>query len=185
MGRWEPDARGRMIRAALDLFAQRGYDQTTAADIAARAGVTERTYFRHFPDKREVLFDGSRELQRCVDEAVASAAADLSPLDAALAGMAATAPRFNEVREQAISRASIVAANPSLRERELLKLAAMTEATAAALRERGADEQTAMLAAHSAVSIFHVAFARWIRRDGDPDFAACLADAAATFRALR
>lgn len=185
MGRWEPDARGRMLRAAAELFEERGFDQTTTADIAQRAGVTERTFFRHFPDKREVLFDGSHRLQDTVDAAIASAPADLSPLDAALAGMAATAANFNEIREHALRRAAIVAANPSIQERELLKLAGMAEATARALRKRGAGEPDATLAAHSAVTVFHVAFANWIAAGAVPDFADCVAEAATAFRALK
>jgi AcrR family transcriptional regulator len=184
MGRWEPDARGRMIRAAVELFAERGFEQTTAADIARRAGVTERTFFRYFPDKREVLFDGSLRLQETVDEAIAAAAAELSPLDAALTGIAATAPIFHDVRDHALRRAAIVAANPSLQERELLKLAAMAEATATALRRRGTGEPTATLAAHSAVTVFHVAFGRWIEAGGAPDLADCIAEAAAALRSL-
>ena len=184
MGRWEPDARGRMIRAAAELFEQRGFDQTTTADIAERAGVTERTFFRHFPDKREVLFDGSHQLQHTIDEAITSAPADLSPLQAALAGVAATANVFNEIREHAVRRAAIIAATPSLQERELLKLAAMTEATATALRNRGAREPTATLAAHSAVSVFHVAFARWIQAGAAADFADCIAEVAGDLREL-
>jgi AcrR family transcriptional regulator len=184
MGRWEPDARGRLIRAAAELFEERGFEQTTAADIAERAGVTERTFFRYFPDKREVLFSGSHLLQDTVNQAIASAPADLTPLDAALAGMSATAEIFHEIRDHALRRAAIVAATPSLQERELLKLATMTEATATALRQRGAGEPAATLAAHSAVTVFHVAFGDWIRAGGTPDLAECIAEAAAALRAL-
>src|SRR5438067_2229977 len=128
MGRWEPDAQGRMIRAAMELFAERGFEQTTAGDIAERAGVTERTFFRHFTDKREVLFDGSATMERTAHAAILAAPEDLSPLDAALAGMVAGGNLLEDRREHAVRRAKIVAANPSLQERELLKLAAMAEA---------------------------------------------------------
>lgn len=185
MGRWEPDARGRMIRAAMDLFAERGFEQTTAGDIAERAGVTERTFFRHFADKREVLFDGSRTLERTAYDAILAAPADTSPLDAALAGMVAGGALLEEIRDHAVRRSKIVAANPGLQERELLKLAAMTDTTAGALRERGVTEPTASLAAHSAVTVFHVAFAQWISADKPPAFAVCVAEAAAALRALR
>src|SRR3954471_1096879 len=89
MGRWEPDAQGRMIRAAMELFAERGFEATTAGDIAARAGVTERTFFRHFTDKREVLFDGSATLEQATYDAILAAPAESSPLEAAVAGMTA------------------------------------------------------------------------------------------------
>jgi AcrR family transcriptional regulator len=185
MGRWEPDAQGRMIRAAMELFAERGFDQTTAADIAARAGVTERTFFRYFTDKREVLFDGSETMQRVTYDAVLAAPADLSPLDAALAGMVAAGGLLRDRHDHAIRRSHIIAANPSLQERELLKLAAMADTTGEALRERGVTEPTASLAAHSAVTIFHVAFAHWISADEPPTFADCIADAATALRALK
>ncbi|MGW0228087.1 helix-turn-helix domain-containing protein [Actinopolymorpha singaporensis] len=184
MGRWEPDAQGRMIRAAMDLFAERGFDRTTAGDIAERAGVTERTFFRHFTDKREVLFAGSDVMERTAHDAIAAAPADLAPLDAALTGMVAAGGLLAERHEHAVRRARIIAVNPSLHERELLKLAALTEATAGALRGRGVTEPTASLAAHSAVTVFHVAFARWVSTDEPPGFAECVADAAAALREL-
>src|ERR1041384_2654995 len=87
MGRWKPDARGRMVGAAMELFAERGFEDTTAGDIAQRAGVTERTFFRHFTDKREVLFDGSKTMERTACDAILAAPADHTPLEAALAGM--------------------------------------------------------------------------------------------------
>jgi AcrR family transcriptional regulator len=184
MGRWEPDAQGRMIRAAMELFAERGFDRTTAGDIAERAGVTERTFFRHFTDKREVLFDGSETMQRTAYDAILAAPADFSPLDAALAGMVAAGGLLADRHDHAVRRSQIVAANPSLQERELLKLAAIADATGEALRGRGESEPTASLAAHSAVTVFHVAFARWVSPDDPPDFATCIADTAAALRAL-
>jgi AcrR family transcriptional regulator len=173
-----------MIRAALDLFAERGFEQTTAGDIAASAGVTERTFFRHFADKREVLFDGSAILQGTVHDAILAAPGELTALEAALAGMAAGGGLLQERREFAVIRSRIVAANPSLRERELLKLAAMTESTAEALRSRGVTEPAASLAAHSAVSVFHVSFAYWITAEDPPDFATCIGRTATSLRAL-
>src|ERR1041384_1342952 len=135
MGRWEPDAQGRMIRAALELFAERGFDQTTAGDIAAKAGVTERTFFRHFADKREVLFDGAHTMEHTVPDVTAAAPAELSALDAALAGMTAAGELVADRHEHSVLRSRIIAANAPLHERELLKLAAMTEATTKALHE--------------------------------------------------
>ncbi|MEY9875203.1 AcrR family transcriptional regulator [Streptacidiphilus sp. MAP12-33] len=185
MSRWKPDARGRMIAAAMELFAERGFDATTAGDIAARAGVTERTFFRHFADKREVLFDGSGTLTHTVTDTILAAPAAVPALDAALAGMAAGGTLLAELREHAVRRSRIVAATPALHERELLKLAAMVDATADALRARGVADPTAALAAHSAVSVFHVAFGRWVTApEPAPPFADCVADAASALRAL-
>jgi AcrR family transcriptional regulator len=173
-----------MIRAAVELFDERGFDQTTAGDIAARAGVTERTFFRHFADKREVLFDGAHTMERTAHDAILAAAADLSPFEVALAGMVAAGGLLADRRDHARRRARILAANPELRERELLKLAAITESTAETLRARGVPEPAASLAAHSAVTVFHVAFARWVADEGAPDLAACMTETAAALRAL-
>ncbi|MFE0514714.1 TetR family transcriptional regulator [Streptomyces sp. NPDC058964] len=185
MGRWEPDARGRMIRSALELFAERGFEQTTAGDIAKNAGVTERTFFRHFTDKREVLFDGSATMQRTACDAILAAPVDLSPLDAALAGMVAAGGLLADRRDHAVRRSGIIAANPSLHERELLKLAAMTDTTAEALGKRGVTEPAAGLAAHMAVTVFHVAFTRWVSTEEPPGLTTCIAEAAAALRALK
>jgi AcrR family transcriptional regulator len=184
MGRWMPDAQGRMIRAAMELFAERGFEQTTAVDIAERAGVTERTFFRHFADKREVLFDGSATMVHTVHEAILAAPGDLSPLEAALTGIVAAGNLLEERRDHAVRRSRIIAANPSLQERELLKLAAMVDTTAEALRKRGAPEPAADLAAHSAVTVFHVAFASWISEQAQPSFAECVAQTTAALRKL-
>ena len=104
MGRWEPDAQGRMARAALELYAERGYEQTTVQDIAERAGVTERTYFRYFADKREVLFDGAHTLERLAGAGVVDAPADAGPLEAAGAGVVrgcdALADRYLEIYDR-------------------------------------------------------------------------------------
>ncbi|WP_454049868.1 TetR/AcrR family transcriptional regulator [Cellulomonas sp. Marseille-Q8402] len=185
MGRWEPDARGRMAQAALALYAERGYEQTTVQDIAERAGVTERTYFRHFADKREVLFDGSHTLERLTVEGVREAPDDLGPLAVAehgmLRGCAALADRYEHAR----TRASVVAANPSLQERELLKMAQLRSAVAEALRERGVTEPTASLAAESVVTTFGTGFAAWVATDdGTPGLTEHVASAQAALRAL-
>jgi AcrR family transcriptional regulator len=174
-----------MVAAAMELFAERGFDATTAGDIAAHAGVTERTFFRHFADKREVLFDNSGTLARTVAEAILAAPASCPPLDAALVGMSAAGGLLAELRDHAVRRSRIVAAHPALHERELLKLASLVDDTAAALRERGAPDREAALAAHCAVAVFHVAFGDWVSEpDPAPDFAACVDRAAASLRAL-
>src|SRR3954452_15936342 len=107
MGRWEPDARSRLMDAALELFTERGFDATTAGDIAERAGVTERTFFRHFIDKREVLFDGAGTLEQTAYDATRAAPAEASPLDAALAGMVAAGELLEGTRERAVQRSRI------------------------------------------------------------------------------
>ncbi|WP_377269023.1 TetR family transcriptional regulator [Peterkaempfera sp. SMS 1(5)a] len=176
-----------MISSAMELFAERGFEQTTAGDIAEHAGVTERTFFRHFADKREVLFDGSGTMQQTAYEAILAAPADLAPLDAALAGMVAGGGLLEQMHDHAVRRFRIISANPGLQERELLKLAAMVDTTAEALRKRGVTEPAASLAAHSAVTVFHVAFTRWVstQEAEPPGFATCIAETAAALRALK
>ena len=169
MGRWEPDSRGRLEQAALALYGERGFENTTVAEIAARAGLTERTFFRHFADKREVLFWGAGALQDLLVSTVASAPASAAPIDAVAAALEAASTVLQERRESARQRQSVIAANAELRERELIKLAALASALADALRQRGVREPAASLTAEAGIAVFKVAVERWIndtrRRD--------------------
>ncbi|SEP63344.1 TetR/AcrR family transcriptional regulator [Microlunatus flavus] len=165
MGRWQPDARSRLTQAGLALFEERGYDATTVADIAAAAGLTERTFFRHFSDKREVLFDGSVALAQAMVEAVEDAPPEASPQEAVRAGLGASAAFFADRRAHAGRRQAVLADNPVLLERELMKLATLTDALRGALRVRGVDEATATLAAEVGVLVFRVGFTRWLEED--------------------
>ncbi|RFA17169.1 TetR family transcriptional regulator [Subtercola boreus] len=184
MGRWKPGAEGRLMLSAMELYVERGFEQTTAAEIAERAGVTERTFFRYFADKREVLFGGASELQRIVLEAIEAAPTDESPVDAVFAGMFAGAERIGGNREWSCQRAALLAANPSLMERELLKLSALGEAAAGALRLRGVAALPARLAAHTGVSVFSIGFDTWVGDDPPGDFAECIRVALAELREL-
>jgi AcrR family transcriptional regulator len=161
-GRWQPDARGRLAQAALELYGERGFDNTTVEEIAARAGLTKRTFFRYFADKREVLFDGSQSLEELLVRGVVTAPASTAPLDAVAVGLDAIAPMFEERREFAARRAQIIAANPELQERELIKLASLGRAVAEALRRRGVGDPAAILTAETGVTVFRVAFERWV-----------------------
>ena len=162
MGRWEPNARGRLEQAALALYGERGFEKTTVAEIAARAGVTERTYFRHFADKREVLFGGTAELQAVLTGAVADAPAAATPLEATGRALEAVGAFFTGNHERARRRQAIITANPELRERELIKTATLAAALAETLRRRGVPDPAAPLAAEAAMAVFKVAFERWI-----------------------
>jgi AcrR family transcriptional regulator len=161
MGRWEPDAKGRIAKAAMELYGRRGFDQTTVAAIAERAGVTERTFFRHFADKREVLFGGSHRLQELMVGAVTRAPASAAPIEGVSAALQASAAVLND-REYSRQRQAIVAASEELRERELIKMATLTSAIAEALRQRDVQEPTASLTAEAGIAVFRVAFARWV-----------------------
>ncbi|MGY2873270.1 AcrR family transcriptional regulator [Marmoricola sp. URHA0025 HA25] len=184
MGRWQPDAQARMTRAAMELFDERGFAQTTTSDIAERAGVTERTFFRYFADKREVLFDGSETMTSAAQDATLASAPELSALDAALAGIVAAADLLEDRHAHALRRSRIIATNPTLQERELLKLASMTDAIAEALRARGVTEPTAGLAAHSAITVFQVAFSHWVSARRPGRLSARIAETAAALRAV-
>jgi AcrR family transcriptional regulator len=169
MGRWEPNARGRLAKAAMTLYAEHGFDQTTVAEIAARAGLTERTFFRHFADKREVLFYGMELLRDRLVRAVADSPASATAMDAVSAAFEAAGAVLQENPERVRLRDEIVGANAELRERELIKLAALASAVAGALRDRGISEPTASLAAETGVAVFKAAFARWISEPGQAD----------------
>ena len=169
MGRWEPDARGRLAKAAMALYAEQGFDQTTVAEIAARAGLTERTFFRHFADKREVLFYGTEMLRDLLVRAVADVPASATAMDAVGAAFEAAGAMLQENPDRVRLRDAIVSAHAELRERELIKLAALASAVAGALRDRGIAEPAASLAAETGVAVFKIAFARWISEPGQPD----------------
>ena len=156
------DARARLRRAALELFGERGYDRTTAAQIAARAGVTERTFFRHFPDKREVLFDGEARLRAALTASVADAPPGLGPLHMLFRAFRSLQPMMDENRLSSRTRQDIIAATPALRERELAKLAALGDALADALKARGVAELRAVIAARTGMVAFAHAVATWL-----------------------
>lgn len=169
MARWEPDARGRLEEAAFSLFAERGFDNTTVAAIAERAGLTERTFFRHFADKREVLFAGSAAFVDAVTAGVAGGPRSLSPIDAVAAGFEAVAPYLLDV-DAARERQRVIAANPELQERELGKLSSLSTAIAGALRGRGLDEAAASITAEIGIAVFRVAFERWLGETNSLDY---------------
>lgn len=184
MSRWQPDARGRLVLAAMELFLERSYEETTVADIAERAGLTERTFFRHFTDKREVLFLGQDDLLDFFVSSVAGAPEDATPLDAVAVALQAVAVDFEPRRDWSRKRGRVIAANPPLQERELIKLARMSSAVAEALRTRGVGEPAASLAAQSGLTVFHVAFAEWIDDDNTRAFAQIITDALATLKVI-
>jgi len=161
MTRWEPNGRGRLELAALALYGERGFENTTVAEIAARAGLTERTFFRHFADKREVLFSGADALQELLVNNVAAAPDSIAPIDAVGAALEAAGTLLQERREYARQRAAIIAANAELRERELIKLASLASAIADALRRRGVADPAASLSAEAGIAVFRIAFERW------------------------
>jgi AcrR family transcriptional regulator len=185
VGRWEPDSRGRLQEAALALYSERGFDQTTAAQIADRAGLTERTFFRHFADKREVLFGGSALLRERIVAGVAGAPASDGPFDAVARGLDAAAAMLGEFRRDlSRQRQAVIGANPELRERELTKLADYAAAVAEALRHRDVRETQATLAAEAGMTVLRVATERWANADDDMDLASIMRESVAELRAV-
>src|SRR5262249_6137327 len=142
MARWEPDARGRLVKAAMELFQERGYGRTTVEEIAARAGLTERTFFRYFTDKREVLFSGSKDIEQTVVDLIANAPGQGSPFDVVAEAFTAAGAKLQALREFSHVRArhALVVGHAELRERELIKLASLVAAATEALRARGVAE---------------------------------------------
>ncbi len=161
MGRWEPDAPARLQQAAFELYTERGYDQTTVAEIASRAGLTERTFFRHFADKREVLFDGGDRFRAALVDAVAAAAPSATALQAVTAGVEAAGAVF-PAPELVRRRQALIRANPELQERELIKLASLASSLGQALRRRGVSDVAAELAAETGVAVLRIALTRWM-----------------------
>ena len=171
MPRWEPDARERLVAAALHLFSEQGFDDTTVAEIADRAGLTRSTFFRYFPDKRDVLAAGQETLSRLFVEGISGAPADATPLTAVAAGLerAAGAMRpFN--RELAPHMQAAIAASTELQERAALKQVGFTAAMADALRARGVRDSVARLAAELGALAFKEAYATWAEADNQEEF---------------
>ncbi len=162
MGRWEPDALGRLRAAALDLFTERGYEQTTVADIAERAGLTSRTFFRYFPDKREVLFQGAEGLEGAMTEALKKVDSASPALEAVSAAVYAVGSYMGDIRDFARLRRNVIQTNAELRERELTKLSKLSGALAEALIRRGSNPIEAQLAAETGLVVFRISFELWI-----------------------
>ncbi len=171
MSRWEPNARGRLMQAALELYVGQGFDQTTVAEIAELAGLTERTFFRYFADKREVLFWGAGALQELLVSTVADAPESDAPIVAISAAIQAAGAVFQEQREGVLLRQTVIATNTELQERELIKLASLVSAMAGALRQRGVAEPSASLSAEAGIAVLKIAFARWIGEANEQDLA--------------
>jgi AcrR family transcriptional regulator len=181
MARWEGNARGRLERAALDLFAEQGYDRTTVAQIARRANLTERSFYRWFSDKREVLFAGD-DLEEHLLAAMDAVPAGTGALPTLLAASATVNEVFRP-RDFLRERAQVIAANPPLQERELIKLVSLSDALTAALMRRGFYRPTARLATDVGAAVLRLATERWMAEE-QADFAQVLAASAADLFAV-
>jgi AcrR family transcriptional regulator len=163
VARWEPNTRMRLVRAAVDLFAEQGYAATTVSEIAERAGGLSRmTFFRHFPDKREVLFAGQDTMGQLLADAIAAAPEPATPLQAVAAGLDAIAALHpNDQREFGVRLRAVIAGNAELRERAAFKRIALTEVATAGLEKRGVPDLTAGLAAELGIRAYYRAYEQW------------------------
>ena len=185
MGRWKSGARERLERAALELFLEQGFAHTTVPQITARAGLTTRTFFRHFVDKREVLFAGEDAVPALVGKLMAEAPASLRPMAVIASGLRPFAEAVFEGRIESLRmRRRVIQADEGLRERELRKLATLSGAINQGFRQRGADELTATLAAELAVTAFSVSMTRWLDQDGERSLAEIVDETLHALRAI-
>lgn len=166
MGRWQPGAGGRLQAAALELYAAQGFESTTVVQIAQRAGVTERTFFRYFRDKREVLFAGSDALREVLLQSLDAQPPNTPPLDLMAAALGAVAVLLTD-RPWSRQRHAVIAATPELQERELSKMASWAAVLHDRLRARYTAEPAAGLAAEVGVAAFRIAWERWLEHDED------------------
>jgi AcrR family transcriptional regulator len=184
MGRWEPDAQGRLGQAAMELYLERGFDQTTVADIAERAGLTERTFFRHFADKREVLFGGQELLHDCVTKAIAAVPDSTEPIEVMAAALDAVTEMIGNRPEFSRQRQAVIAAHAALQERELIKLASLAATSAEALRGRGVPDPAASLTAEVGIAAFKVGFVCWVESDQQRSLSGYVRDALDELKAV-
>jgi AcrR family transcriptional regulator len=172
------------MQAAFALYGERGFEQTTVAEIAQRAGLTERTFFRHFADKREVLFADAGALQDLLVSTLASAPDSVAPIDAVAVALDAAGALLQERHETAQQRQAIIAASTELQERELIKLASLASALAHALRQRGVEDPAASLAAEAGIAVFKIAFERWVKQTKRQDLPQVIRDSLEQLKAV-
>src|ERR1700712_3187234 len=171
MSRWEPGARDRLVVAAVDLFNEQGYDATTVGQIAERAGVTKSTFFRHFPDKRELLVAGQEALSQLLTEGIAEAPDGATPLEAVAAGLERASAMMGPMnRELGPRLKAAVAASAELQARDALKSVGLAAAMTTALVARGVPDTTAHLAAELGVLAFKRGYAEWSEGDRGAEY---------------
>jgi AcrR family transcriptional regulator len=185
VSRWEPNARERLERAALDLFVEVGFAEATVPQITARAGLTTRTFFRHFADKREVLFAAEQELPALVARLMSEAPASLTPMMLVERGLrTVAATRFEGNLDYLRTRRAVVQADEGLRERELRKFSVLADAIRREFRNRGADELTATLTAQVAVTVLGVSVDRWLDQGGEQPLTELVHDTLGALRSV-
>jgi AcrR family transcriptional regulator len=164
MARWQPDARGRLQEAAMTLFVERGYNDVTVEDIARKAGLTKRSFFNHFADKREVMFSSVDAFEERVLAELANAETNPDALDTAVSAFTRAAAPMEDFAELARARRALIDSSSELQERELMKLASTTAKVADALVARGVARREAMFVAQAATAVFTTAVEEWACR---------------------
>ena len=184
MSRWPSGARERLERAALELFVEQGFADTTVPQITARAGLTTRTFFRHFADKREVLFAYQAELPALVARLLADIPASRNPMEVIAEALPMAAARIEGDLDYLRTRRAVVAADEGLRERELRKQSILSDAIRLGFLNRGVDELTSTLAAHTAVTAFTVGLSRWLDQEGEQSLSVFVHDTLTALKSL-
>jgi AcrR family transcriptional regulator len=179
MPRWDPQAEERLRDAALGLFLERGYDNVTVAQITERAGLTRRTFSRYFTDKRDVVFAGSEQLPPALADRVLHADGALPAFGALVTGLTDAGELLASSFTRPAEQRAVIEATPELQERQRTKFAAVTDALAGALRQRGAAEAEAMMLARVGTAIFQTAFEQWAQEPERAALAACIRATAA------
>lgn len=168
----------------MELYLERGFEQTTVAEIAERVGLTERTFFRHFADKREVLFGGSHLFQALIVDTVAAAPASASALEAVMLGMQAVGSTFQDSAERSRQRQSVIGTNAELQARELSKMSMLAAALTSTLEQRGVDASAANLAAEAGILVFRSAFEHFLNPANSLTWTPLIAQALEELRAV-
>ena len=180
MPRWDAQTEERLRTAAIELFLELGYENVTVAQIDDRAGLTRRTFSRYFADKRDVLFAGSDRLPGLLAEALSRVDPQLPSFEALVTALADVGTVLGtQVVQHAAQRREIIAASPELQERGRTKFAAVADALAAQLVQRGSEPASATLLADIGVAIFRAGLSRWAENPASNDLAACLREVGA------
>jgi AcrR family transcriptional regulator len=167
MPRWEVGSEERLKEAAMELFEEQGFENTSTIQIAGLAGVTNRTFFRYFFDKPEVLFSDSERLRAALVEGIRSAPSTLTPLETVAHALAEFDWRSLGSRESQRRRRAVIDSSPGLLERDLIKQHTMAQDFVEALLERGVDADIARLATGVGICVFTTAYDQWIHADAD------------------
>jgi AcrR family transcriptional regulator len=171
MPRWEHGSEERLKKAALELFEEQGFENTSVIQISKRARVTTRTFFRYFPEKREVLFAGSDELRAVLVEKILQAPNIRAPLKVVVAALSEFDWNGLGSRRSQRRRQAVIAANPELLERDLIKNHSIARGFTDALQHRGVEADTARLAAHVGIQLFITAYLHWLEGGAKTDLA--------------